>query len=155
MTRSTRLCTLLALSGALAAAGCRAAVPEGRSMHEADGDPRSAPVVGRIVHEPSVYTDPFQVRSAPRVMSWWIPSHVSGERLIGGHTMAIEVEPAKWWVEGSGPQNRPEPQTVGAIRNDHRSRPTEALWNAALRGSFVPWRGTPRGDSRDGTGHLE
>lgn len=122
-------------------AGACSSAPPGRPMHEADGAPAREPVVQRAAPEPTVHTHPTAVRTAPKILSFWVPSHVSENRLVGGHTLDIEVEPARWWTDAVKSSERPTPQTAGKMREEHRTRPSKALWDSTMRGAFVPWHG--------------
>lgn len=125
----------------LLAASC-ASAPPGRPVSEADGPPRRAPLVTREAADPSVHTHPYAVRTAPKVLSLWVPSHVSDGKLVGGHTLDVEVDRARWWTEALSPEERPEPVVSGAMREELKSRPSKALWNSVSGGAFVPLRGS-------------
>lgn len=129
---------LLVVASAALAGGCDA-LPRGRPVSEADGLPASrAPVIQRRAEQPSTYTDPYAVRTAPRVLSCWVPPHVSDGRLIGGHTIDFEVEASRWWTEAVRLEERPAPRTAGPMTDRNRTRPAEAIWTS--RGAFIPWR---------------
>ena len=130
------------------AAGCTIAGGRRRPLGPPPG-PKREPVVQRTPSEPSIHTHPYAVRTTPRILSFWVPAHVSAGRLIGGHSIAIEVEKAKWWVEGAAPEQRPEPQLAGVMPEEFDTRPARTLFYAALRGAIVPWKGTAPVEPRE------
>ena len=97
------------------------------------------PVIQRVAEQPVPHTHSPAIRTTPKILSFWVPSHVSDERLIDGHAVHIEVEQARWWTQAVRPEQRPVPTTVGPMLDRHRSRSARSLWNVVRRGGFVPW----------------
>ena len=131
-----RLCTAVLVSAALL--GCRgfSAAPPSGSTPDSE---RRVPVIQRVPEQPVPHTHSAAIRTAPKILSFWVPSHVAAGRLIDGHAVHLEVEEARWWTQAVRPQERPEPKTLGAMLDRHRSRSARSLWNVARRGGFVPW----------------
>lgn len=135
MTRST-----VALIGALSltVVGCRGfdpAPPKGKTAPPAN---RSG-VVNRTPPPPTPGGTVVPIRLTEKVLSFYVPPHVSGGRLVEGHSIHIPVEEARWWTQAVHPDDRPAPKVEGPMLDRHRTRSSRSLWNLARRGAFVPW----------------
>lgn len=134
--------TWMALFTASLAAGCGGIFnrpPEGAPVAAADGHAATELPFVRLPAEPSVHDHPIPVRTPPRIMSFWVPAHVWRDRLIGGHTLDIEVEPAKWWTEEAearARRPRREPPMSGTLKDEDLPRHL----STALRGAVIPYR---------------